>query len=101
MNLEFSKRKGRCEMRNEQAFGTALRVISVLILVAAASGCASQGGGSKLDAQMMSRHTPTGAEMIEVCSRNAAKIFCSYEDKKWVRDQLEYQTELLRNDYGR
>jgi hypothetical protein len=101
MNLKISKRKGRCEMRNEQAFGTALRVISVLILVAAATGCASQGGGSKLDAQMMSRHTATSAEMIEVCNRNGAIISCSYEDKERVLDELEYQREMLRNDYRR
>ena len=61
-------------MRNEQTFGTALRVLSVLILVAAASGCASQGGGSKLDAQMMASRSATSAEIIKVCRKK-----CSYD----------------------
>jgi hypothetical protein len=101
MSLNFSKQQGRCEMRNEQTFGTALRVLSVLILVAGATGCASQGGGSKLDAQMMSSRTATSAETVKVCNQSGATISCSYEDKERVRDELEYQRELMRNDYRR
>ena len=88
-------------MRIEQTFGTALRVLSVLILVAGATGCASQGGGSKLDAQMMSSRSATSAEIIKVCSQSGAKMYCSYEDKERVRDELRYQQERLRNDYSR
>ena len=72
------------------------RLIIAAVAVIGMSGCASQGGGSKLDHVEVVAAQHLNNDTVQVCSQGGAVMTCHTEDREQVREELEYRLQTMQ-----
>ena len=84
-------------MNSESRFAKTMTVVLAVVMIAAVTGCATQGsGGTKLAYKEMATEMNKFTNVIKVCEQAGAVMHCSFEDRDRVREEHERLVEALR-----
>ena len=83
-------------MTSENTIRKAVQIISVAALTIVASGCAPQGGGSKVEPIEQPEQALSSNDVTRVCDQAGAKMACWNSDREVVRQDYDDLLETMR-----